>query len=104
MCVTVLASQPSASIATLSTQRMFSTSRPALPTVFMISRNRSFVAQRCSRRAYGVSTVYDLSATPFFLGGSGYRDNLILPWVVSDFSFMDAIEREFAGHDHDCSS
>ncbi len=36
--------------------------------------------------------VYDLSATPFFLRGSGYRENSLFPWVVSDFSLMDAIE------------
>ncbi|WP_043540522.1 BPTD_3080 family restriction endonuclease [Salinarimonas rosea] len=36
--------------------------------------------------------VYDLSATPFFLRGSGYREGTLFPWVVSDFSLMDAIE------------
>ena len=35
---------------------------------------------------------YDLSATPFFLRGSGYREGLLFPWVVSDFSLIDAIE------------
>jgi type III restriction enzyme len=40
----------------------------------------------------GVSAVYDLSATPFFLRGSGYREGALFPWVVSDFSLMDAIE------------
>lgn len=40
----------------------------------------------------GVKTVYDLSATPFFLRGSGYREGLLFPWVVSDFSLIDAIE------------
>jgi len=40
----------------------------------------------------GVKTVYDLSATPFYLGGSGYNQGFIFPWVVSDFSLMDAIE------------
>jgi type III restriction enzyme len=39
-----------------------------------------------------VSAVYDLSATPFFLSGSGYREGLIFPWAVSDFSLLDAIE------------
>ncbi len=37
-------------------------------------------------------TVYDLSATPFFLRGSGYQENQLFPWVVSDFSLIDAIE------------
>ena len=36
--------------------------------------------------------VYDLSATPFFLRGSGYEEGTLFPWVVSDFSLMDAIE------------
>lgn len=39
-----------------------------------------------------VKTVYDLSATPFFLSGSGYPVGTLFPWVVSDFSLMDAIE------------
>lgn len=40
----------------------------------------------------GVKVVYDLSATPFFLKGSGYREGDLFPWVVSDFSLIDAIE------------
>lgn len=44
------------------------------------------------KRILGVSAVYDLSATPFFLKGSGYREGTLFPWVVSDFSLMDAIE------------
>lgn len=40
----------------------------------------------------GVKAVYDLSATPFFLRGSGYREGTLFPWVVSDFSLIDAIE------------
>ncbi len=36
--------------------------------------------------------VYDLSATPFFLRGSGYQEGELFPWVVSDFSLIDAIE------------
>jgi type III restriction enzyme len=40
----------------------------------------------------GVRTVYDLSATPFFLKGSGYPEGTLFPWVVSDFSLIDAIE------------
>ena len=45
-----------------------------------------------AKRKLGVSAVYDLSATPFFLRGSGYREGTLFPWVVSDFSLMDAIE------------
>jgi type III restriction enzyme len=40
----------------------------------------------------GVKSVYDLSATPFFLRGSGYPEGILFPWVVSDFSLIDAIE------------
>lgn len=36
--------------------------------------------------------VYDLSATPFFLRGSGYTEGTLFQWVVSDFSLIDAIE------------
>lgn len=44
------------------------------------------------KRKVGVRAVYDLSATPFFLAGSGYVEGTLFPWVVSDFSLMDAIE------------
>lgn len=44
------------------------------------------------KRSGGVRAVYDLSATPFFLRGSGYNEGTLFPWVVSDFSLMDAIE------------
>ena len=50
----------------------------------------------------GVKQVYDLSATPFFLRGSGYatttpsgeklNEGVLFPWVVSDFALIDAIE------------
>ena len=33
-----------------------------------------------------------MSATPFFLNGSGYLPGKLFTWVVSDFSLMDAIE------------
>jgi type III restriction enzyme len=44
------------------------------------------------KRKLGVNRVYDLSATPFFLRGSGYAEGTLFPWTVSDFSLMDAIE------------
>jgi len=40
----------------------------------------------------GIKAIYDLSATPFFLRGSGYGEGTLFPWVVSDFSLIDAIE------------
>ena len=43
-------------------------------------------------RKLGVSRVLDLSATPFFLSGSGYAEGTLFPWTMSDFSLMDAIE------------
>ena len=44
------------------------------------------------RRKIGLSSVVDLSATPFFLRGSGYAEGTLFPWTVCDFSLMDAIE------------
>ncbi|MBN9433607.1 MAG: DEAD/DEAH box helicase family protein [Bosea sp.] len=44
------------------------------------------------KRELGIQMVYDLSATPFFLRGSGYREGSLFGWVMSDFSLMDAIE------------
>jgi type III restriction enzyme len=43
-------------------------------------------------RKLGISRVMDLSATPFFLRGSGYAEGTLFPWTMSDFSLMDAIE------------
>ncbi len=43
-------------------------------------------------RRLGLSGVIDLSATPFFLKGSGYAEGTLFPWTMSDFSLMDAIE------------
>ncbi len=43
-------------------------------------------------RKLGVKRVVDLSATPFFLSGSGYAEGTLFPWTMSDFSLMDAIE------------
>ena len=40
----------------------------------------------------GISRVLDLSATPFFLRGSGYAEGTLFPWTMCDFSLMDAIE------------
>ena len=44
------------------------------------------------KRTLGVARVIDLSATPFFLSGSGYAEGTLIPWTMSDFSLMDAIE------------
>ena len=44
------------------------------------------------KRKVGLQRVIDLSATPFFLRGSGYPEGDLFPWTVSNFSLMDAIE------------
>ena len=44
------------------------------------------------QRKLGLQRVVDLSATPFFLRGSGYAEGTLFPWTMSDFSLMDAIE------------
>jgi type III restriction enzyme len=44
------------------------------------------------KRKIGLNRIVDLSATPFFLRGSGYAEGTLFPWVMSDFSLMDAIE------------
>ena len=44
------------------------------------------------QRKLGVRAVFDLSATPFFLSGSGYHEGSLFPWTMSDFSLIDAIE------------
>ncbi len=36
--------------------------------------------------------LYDLSATPYFLRGSGYVEGTLFPWVVSDFDLVEAVE------------
>ena len=43
-------------------------------------------------RKIGINRIIDLSATPFFLRGSGYAEGTLFPWTMSDFSLMDAIE------------
>ncbi|MGO8746838.1 MAG: BPTD_3080 family restriction endonuclease [Thermoguttaceae bacterium] len=43
-------------------------------------------------RKLGLARVMDLSATPFFLRGSGYAEGTLFPWTMSDFSLVDAIE------------
>ena len=43
-------------------------------------------------RKLAINRIMDLSATPFFLRGSGYAEGTLFPWTMSDFSLMDAIE------------
>jgi type III restriction enzyme len=51
-----------------------------------------FDGLKAVRDKIGVRAVFDVSATPFFLKGSGYAEGTLFPWVVSDFGLMDAIE------------
>jgi len=39
-----------------------------------------------------INGVIDLSATPYFLRGSGYPEGTLFPWTVYDFSLLDALE------------
>jgi len=43
-------------------------------------------------RACGIKLCVDLSATPFYIQGSGYPVGEPFPWIVSDFGLIDAIE------------
>ena len=51
-----------------------------------------FEGLRAVRDKLGIRAIYDVSATPFFLKGSGFAEGTLFPWVVSDFGLMDAIE------------
>jgi len=51
-----------------------------------------FNGLRAINEKMGVKAVYDLSATPSFLSGSGYKEGTLFPWVVSDFGLVEAIE------------
>jgi type III restriction enzyme len=43
-------------------------------------------------QACKINFCVDLSATPFYLQGSGYIEGSPFPWLVSDFGLVDAIE------------
>lgn len=57
-----------------------------------IQRHWNRDAVKRAPSAQGISTVFDLSATPQYINGSGYDEGTLFPWVVSDFSLVDAIE------------
>lgn len=48
--------------------------------------------RQLKKLGYKLQHVYDLSATPYYLKGSGYVEYSLFPWVVSDFGLVDAIE------------
>jgi len=39
-----------------------------------------------------INAIIDLSATPYFLRGSGYPEGTLFQWTVYDFSLLDALE------------
>jgi type III restriction enzyme len=43
-------------------------------------------------QAVAIRFCVDLSATPFYIQGSGYVEGAPFPWLVSDFGLVDAIE------------
>jgi len=43
-------------------------------------------------QSVGIRFCVDLSATPFYLKGSGHIEGSPFPWLVSDFGLVDAIE------------
>lgn len=51
-----------------------------------------FSGLRELNRRFKVRAVYDLSATPYYLTGSGHQPYTLFPWIASDFGLIDAIE------------
>ncbi len=51
-----------------------------------------FSGMRELSKRFKVQNIYDLSATPYYLQGSGYEPYSLFPWVVSDFGLIEAIE------------
>ncbi len=54
-------------------------------TIWVSGLDRIHAARR-------INLCVDMSATPFYIQGSGYEPGLPLPWLVSDFGLVDAIE------------
>ena len=51
-----------------------------------------FTGLREITQRFKVRSVYDLSATPYYLTGSGHEPYTLFEWVVSDFGLIEAIE------------
>ena len=51
-----------------------------------------FSGVRALAQRFKLRAVYDLSATPYYLSGSGYPAYSLFPWTVSDFGLIEAIE------------
>lgn len=48
--------------------------------------------RQMKKLGYKIRHVYDLSATPYYLKGSGHPEYSIFPWTVTDFGLVEAIE------------
>ncbi|MGF1580269.1 MAG: BPTD_3080 family restriction endonuclease [Gemmataceae bacterium] len=55
-------------------------------------RGLDFINNALGKEKPGIALCVDLSATPFYIRGSGYPEGLPFPWLVSDFGLVDAIE------------
>lgn len=51
-----------------------------------------FTGLREMSAKFKLQKIYDLSATPYYLQGSGYPAYSLFPWAVSDFGLIEAIE------------
>jgi type III restriction enzyme len=51
-----------------------------------------FTGLREISQRFKVRNIYDLSATPYYLTGSGHEPYTLFEWVVSDFGLIEAIE------------
>jgi type III restriction enzyme len=51
-----------------------------------------FTGIRSLTQKFKVNTIYDLSATPYYLTGSGYPAYSLFGWVVTDFGLVEAME------------
>lgn len=54
--------------------------------------NNAGGGKRAGQTKPGIALCVDLSATPFYIGGSGHVEGSPFPWLVSDFGLVDAIE------------
>jgi type III restriction enzyme len=51
-----------------------------------------FSGVRACAQRFQLRAVYDLSATPYYLSGSGFPAYSLFPWTITDFGLIEAIE------------
>lgn len=61
-------------------------------TVWVDGLERTNNANPAGHEKPGILFCVDLSATPFYIKGSGYPEGRPFPWLISDFGLVDAIE------------